>query len=159
MKGKQGYRFGYLPELIEIPADMLLYWTLKKINFNGAVSEGDINRYRKAIVKAHQQFHIEEALAFHFPYRKNYQHELFKMVLLENGETGFVLNSSEKIHSKELLEYHLVKLASFERTHSKVVQEMFLLAGHIYEMEKPPISHTLECAPTWKKKVLHLFKK
>jgi len=47
--------FGCLPSLIEIPADVLLYWSLRP-NLKGIVTDLELQRYRNAICKAYNEF-------------------------------------------------------------------------------------------------------
>lgn len=135
--------FGYLQNLIEIPADNLLYWTLKAIHFQGTVSDKDIEKYRHAISRAYKRFRstMTEELAFHFPYEDNYQNDVFEKVVLPTGEIGFKVVQAQDKNAKELLEYRLVKLETFSRMQRPVVREMFELAEQIYKMEQPTISY------------------
>lgn len=150
--------FGSLPNLIEIPADVLLYWSLKSTDLKGIVTNLELQQYRRAICRAYYEFQtdIKEVLGFNFPYRNNYQHELFEEVILSDGKTGFRLRKAKNKKEQELLEYRLVKLEAFSRMQKPITQEMFLLADRYYRMEQP-VTHTLKQGLTIKQKVLKLI--
>ncbi|MCI9234033.1 MAG: hypothetical protein HFH08_05540 [Bacilli bacterium] len=148
--------FGCLPGLIEIPADMLLYWTLKATNFKGTISERELQNYRVAICKAYDRLrpNLKEVLGFNFPYANNYQSEVFEAVSLSNGKIGFRIAQKKGKKAKELLEYRLVKLKAFERGQRPIVQEMFAMAEEFYRKEN--IVSTLQERKTMKQKVFQI---
>jgi len=152
--------YGGLPNLIEIPADVLLYWTLKATKLKGIVTDLELQKYRNAISKAYNEFNqdIKEILGFNFPYGNNYQHEIFEEVVLLDGKTGFRLKKVGTKKAKELLEYRLVKLEAFTRLQKPIIREMFLLADHYYAMEQQ-VTYTLQKRPSVKEKILKLVRK
>ncbi len=151
--------FGCLPSLIEIPADVLLYWTLKATELKGVVTEQDLQRYRNAIASAYNKYQsdIKETLAFNFPYGNNYQHEIFEEVILSDGKIGFRIKKARNKKAKELLEYRLVKLEAFSKMQKPTIRKMFILANSYYLIERPTITYTLQKGPTVKQKVLKLI--
>lgn len=150
--------FGCLPSIIEIPADVLLYWSLKSTDLKGIVTNLELQRYRNAIGRAYHEFQndIKEILAFNFPYGNNYQHEVFEEVILSDGKTGFRLRKAKNKKAQELLEYRLVKLEAFTRMQKPITKEMFLLADRYYRT-KQPVTYTLKQELTVKQKVLKLI--
>ncbi len=150
--------FGCLPSLIEIPADVLLYWSLRP-NLKGIVTDLELQRYRNAICKAYNEFqsNIRETLAFNFPYGNNYQHEVFEEVTLSDGKTGFRIRKIKNKQAKELFEYRLVKLEAFWRMQKPVIKEMLLLADHYYKIGQP-VTYTLQKDSIIKRKILKLVK-
>ena len=80
-KMEENETYGFLQPLIEISADVLLYWTMKSVNFESVVTESDVSQYHEAICKAYQKYksNMIESLAFHYPDENNIQHEVFSL--------------------------------------------------------------------------------
>lgn len=151
--------FGCLPSLLEIPADVLLYWTLKATDLKGIVTDRELQKYRNAICRAYDEFRsdIKETLAFNFPYGNNYQHEVFEEVILLDKKTGFRLKKVKGKKEKELLEYRLVKLEAFSRTQKTIVKKMFAQAYCYYRVERPT-TYVEQKEPAVRGKILKLIK-
>lgn len=151
--------FGCLPGLIEIPADILLYWTLKANDFKGPISEQEIQNYRVAICSACDRFRpeITETLGFNFPYANNYQHEIFEEVFLSDGKAAFRIAKKKGKKSKELLEYRLLKLETFEKMQRPIVREMFSMAFQLYKQEHIKAG-SLNETQTMKQKVFKIIR-
>lgn len=153
--------YGHLLGLIEIPADVLLYWTLKATDLKGTVSEQDLHSYHDAICMAYHNFQnkIEKPLAFNFPYADNYQHEVFEEVILANGKLGFKIRKTVNSKARELLEYRLVKLEAFIRKQSPDIKELFELADEIYRKRQSTIAFTFYEESTTQQKILQFGRK
>lgn len=152
--------YGGLPSLIEVPADVLLYWALKATGLKGIVTDLELQKYRNAVCRAYNELKqdIKEILAFNFPYGNNYQHEIFEEVILSDRKTGFRLKKVKTKKAKELLEYRLVKLEAFTRMQKLAIREMFALADHYYSMEQP-VTYTQQKRSSLKEKILKLARR
>ncbi len=123
-------------ELLEIPADVLLYWTLRGVGFQNIVTNKEINAYREAICKAYKANELSSTLAFHDPFSYGYDQTLFKQVSIRNNLPGITLKKVRKQREIELQQLRLTKLECFSRNQGEKIEKLFFSAYEIFRQER-----------------------
>lgn len=122
-------------ELLEIPSDVLLYWTLRGIGFHQVVTNKEINVYREAICKAYETSGLSSTLVFHDPFSYGYNQELFRQVRVKNNLPGITLKKAKKQRDIELQQLRLTKLECFSRKNGKKIEKLFFSAYELFKQD------------------------
>lgn len=154
--------FQMFQDMLEIPANVILYRVLKIVGFDQMITDEEVAQYCKALSSAYKQFRnqLPSQLAFNYPSRQNYDTELFKEVRLEDGTSGFMLRSVNGKTEKELLEYRLALLEVFKDQQCPAFLKVVALADQRYrrvriaQIQAAKQQKELVREKTWKEKVL-----
>ena len=137
---QEEFEYEYLfrdAEVLEIPADLILYRILKINGFKSVVTEEDVQKYTKSLVVSYHRNkgNLPESLALNYPHFENYNTDLFEEVPLKNRKMGITLKKVRGKVEKELQEYRLARLDILFREYGSYFNKIVLFAEEQYKLK------------------------